>query len=432
MKLIPRQLTKEVIKFLDRPEVVAIKGPRQSGKTTFLRTLAKHLQEKKKISSSRIVFINFEDLDLREQFAKAPLEFVKSFISSRKRYFFLLDEYQYLQSGGQKLKLLFDAFGKQVKFIITGSSSLELTSQTGKFLVGRLFAYQLYPLSFAEYLQFTDKRLYRLWQEKNDLLQVFWQKQKKITLPQDIFQKEIDRHWQNYVCFGGYPAVVKAKTAEERQQILKNLVNTYLERDLAGLLQIQRLSEFRQLIQILATQTSQLVNYQQLSSDTGLHYRQLKEFLTILEETYLIKTSLPFHRNLRTELKKNPKIYFLDSGLRNFLISNFSDLRLRPDQGSLIESVIASQIVYRYLDAELFRFWRTTAGAEVDFVLRSGEKTYPLEVKYRAMNQPKISKAIYSFIHAYQPKNFLVLTKALWAQKKLGATNLLFAPACYF
>lgn len=432
MKLIPRQLTNQVIKFLDRPEAIAIKGPRQSGKTTFLRMLEKHLREKEKASKSRIVFINFEDLDLREQFAKAPLEFVKSFISSRERHFFLFDEYQYLQNGGQKLKLLFDTFGKQAKFIITGSSSLELASQTGKFMVGRLFSYHLYPLSFAEFLRFADERLYRAWKEKNNLLQQFWQAQKKVAAPQDIFQKEIDRHWQNYVLFGGYPAVAKARTVEEKKQILKNLVNTYLERDLAGLLRIERLSEFRQLMQILATQTSQLVNYQQLGSDTGLHYRQLKEFLTILEETYLIKTSLPFHRNLRTELKKNPKIYFLDSGLRNFLISNFSDLTLRPDQGALIESVIASQIIYRYLDAELFRFWRTTAGAEVDFVLRSGEKIYPLEVKYRAMNQPKISRAIYSFINTYQPKNFLVLTKALWAQKKLGSTNLLFAPACYF
>ncbi len=431
---VPRNLTPHIFSWLKRPEVIAIKGPRQAGKTTLLKIIHQKLV-KEGVNPELINSLNFENRNLVEQFETNPVDFVGSFINPKidsPQYLFL-DEYQYVSNGGQKLKLVYDTYAPKLKLIITGSSSLELTGKVAKFMVGRMLSAYLFPFTFDEFLQARNTRLYRVWQERNQVLQKFLFADSSTTKQkEDIFLSELMPFWEEYVSFGGYPAVVTEPEKELKQTLLVNLINTYIERDIIELLGEESVTEFRFLTRLLAAQTGQLLNYQQLSNDTTLYYRKVKHFLSVLQETFLIKQLLPLHGNLSTELKKNPKIYFLDSGLRNALVDNFAGLDYRTDKGALVESVVLSNIVYAMKSEAEVLFWRTTGGAEVDFVIRKGTKLFPVEAKYQTMNKPKVSRSLYGYIENYQPKSVLILTKDFWGEKTVNKTKILFAPVWYF
>lgn len=430
-KYIERDLTAQLVKWLGRKEILAIKGPRQSGKTTLLQLLKEHILKSGLAEEEQIIFRSFEDRDELEQFTVSPKTYLKSYLQdSQKPHFFLLDEYQYVRQGGQKLKLLFDSF-PNVKFIITGSSSLELISQTGRYLVGRMFSFNLYPLSFSEFLRFKDTRLYRVFKEFRHQVQKFLEAKLSI-IPEDIFIKEILPLFEEYCQFGGYPEVVKTDDYQTKIQILKNIADTYVEKDIIQLLKIESITEFRLLTRLMAAQIGQLINYQQLCSDTKLHFKKVKHFLSVLEETYLIKTLLPFSKNQSTEIKKNPKIYFLDPGLRNYFVASFSLPLTRPDKGSLIENTIFTNLIYHYQEKFWkINFWRTFGGAEVDFILFNGLDQIPIEVKYSSFKTPKIIRGYRSFLTTYKPNNGLVLTKDFWGKTKIGKTSIFFAPCFY-
>lgn len=433
-KLVAREITPKILKWMRRPEVIAIRGPRQAGKTTLLSTLKGKLVDRG-VNPDLIEIINFEDREKVEQFEIDPLAFIRSFLSSdEKRQYLFLDEYQYIEQGGQKLKLVFDELSDRVKIVVTGSSSLELTTQTAKFMVGRLLSAYLFPFSFEEFLTAKSKRLARIYRKRKSALRGFLFEGKSV--PEKFFKapflKELNKYWKRYAIFGGYPAVVTAESKETKKDLLRGLANTYIERDVIGLLGERSIKEFRDLVRIVASQSGGLVNYQDLATDSNLYYKKVKHFLSVLEETFLIKEVLPFHKNLTTELKKNPKIYFLDSGLRNLLVDNFSDLEFRSDKGRIAEGIVLSNLEYAFKAKGEVLFWRTTGGAELDFLLRRGAKLYPIEVKYRSMKKPKTTRALYSFVKTYNPEQVLVLTKDLWARKKIEGNDLIFAPACCF
>ena len=184
----------------------------------------------KKVKEENIIFISFEDRELLEQFSLDPKNFVKKYIEGKERNYFMIDEAHYCKDIGQKLKLLFDTY-ENTKFIITGSSSLELTSHTAKFLVGRLFSFELLPFSFYEFLNAKDKRLAKIYLEENEKIKswIFHGKDFEVKT-KDVFIKELLTYLNEYLIFGGYPEVVKAKDEEEKKIILKNIFNTYIER----------------------------------------------------------------------------------------------------------------------------------------------------------------------------------------------------------
>lgn len=164
---LPRRLMEPVKKWIDHREIYAIKGPRQSGKTTLLKMLQQYLINEKEISPENIIFLTFEDREILEKFSSDPKDYIKSFIGKRKkeRFYFFLDEFHYLDDGGQKLKLLYDIY-ENIKFVITGSSSLEITGKTAKFLVGRIFSFHLFQFSFAEFIRVKSSQLSNVYMER--------------------------------------------------------------------------------------------------------------------------------------------------------------------------------------------------------------------------------------------------------------------------
>jgi len=421
---LPRDVTADMLKWIERKEAFVIKGPRQSGKTTLLRILESVLTEK----GVNTVFLNFEDPDVLEAFEANPKEYIKSFLTKEGKYCFLMDEYHYVKDSGKKLKLLYDIF-ENTKFIATGSSSLELGGAMAKFLVGRVFFFELFPFSFHEFLAARDSRLAKIYEERNKEIKKFLTSG-RIKIKKDIFLKEFTQALNHYVIFGGYPAVIKAEDFETKRMILKNIYDTYVSKDVVEFLKVTDALKYRHVVRILAALIGNLINYNEICSASQTYYKELKRTISILSETYILNFIQPFYKNPVTELKKIPKVYFLDLGLRNYIIDSFNPLEKRTDAGALIENFVFLGFRNNFKDITI-NFWRTIAKAEVDFVLRLKDEIIPVEVKYQNFKEPKISKSLRSFIRSYKTKKAVVVTKDFWDQMKISGTTILFVPACY-
>ncbi|MGQ9719549.1 MAG: ATP-binding protein [Nitrososphaerales archaeon] len=419
-----RDIEASLLKWMERKEAYAIKGPRQSGKTTLLRILEGILKKE----GVNTVFLNFEDSDVLEAFETNPKEYVRSFIVEEGKHCFLMDEYHYVKEPGKKLKLMYDTF-ENVKFIVTGSSSLELGGAMARFLVGRVFFFELLPFSLHEFLLSKDTRLARVYEEKNKKIKEFLLSG-NTKIEKDAFLKELAPFLDQYVVFGGYPAVVKAEDLETKRMILKNIYDTYISKDVVEFLKVTDAFRYRRVVRALAVLIGRLINYNEICSTCNIYYKELKRIISVLSETYIVSLIQPFYRNPLTELRKAPKVYFFDLGLRNHIVTDFNSLDKRTDRGELIENFVFLSLKNNFQEATV-NYWRSIAKAEVDFVLRVKDEIIPVEVKYQSLRVPKVSRSLRSFIRSYKIKRALVVTKDLWGKEKVDGATILFVPACY-
>jgi len=205
---IHRQLEKRIALFLKRKEAISIIGPRQAGKTTFLKFLEKEFKKNNK----KVKFITFENLSDLDIFQN-NIEDFKSIIDDYDVV--IIDEFQYAKEGGQKLKYLYDT--TKIKFIISGSSSLELVFQTGKYMVGRIINFDLSPFSFREFLSFKDKELYKILNNKINQKKFLDFKIKNGF--GNAINKRLSEYLEKFVVYGGYPAVALSVKEEEKQKL---------------------------------------------------------------------------------------------------------------------------------------------------------------------------------------------------------------------
>jgi hypothetical protein len=419
---IERELYPQILDWLEEREIVAIAGPRQAGKTTLL------LKIKERLRDQNTVLLNFEDSEILKSFSRSPREFIELYAKKGERSYFLLDEFQYVKDAGKILKLLFDQY-PEIKFIITGSSSLKIR-QIASFLVGRVVFFSLYPLSFAEYLSYKDETLYQLWLKFNQALKDFLAGNRVEPLPTLLLEGQLSKALEGYLIFGGYPAVVTSAVSKKEER-LKSLVETYIEKDIVKFLQIGNYLEFRDFTGLLASRIGNLINYSSLGRDAALSYREVKKFLGALEKTFVVQRVAPYFTNKTSEIRKSPKVYFVDLGLRNSLIDDFRSLALRPDRGALVENFVFQNLLYRRETGKL-NFWRTRQGAEVDFVLKSCGELIPIEVKYRSFANPKLSRSFKNFLKRHsEATRGVVLTKDFSDLLQLGETRILFLPVCF-
>ena len=413
MKYLNRLLLGEIKKWIGRKEIIAIRGPRQSGKTTMLKILSEWLAGENNIDKSHILYITFEDREQLDMFSQNPKDFVARCVKDSKMHYLLIDEAQYCPDLGQKLKLIYDLFDN-VKLVITGSSSLELKNQTGKFLVGRILEFDLLPLNFYEYISYVDEglaKMYGPWREKIAAL-VSRNRNFKIKTEPEIFNEELLKHLNTFIMFGGYPAVVTAQEKEEKIMLLKNMVNNYIDRDIVSFLQITDTIKFRKLITALSASNGTMIKIEELTSQIGSYFKELTKLMDVLEQTYVIRRIGPYHKNLVTELKKAQKIYFVDTGLRNALIENFSDMEKRPDTGVLAENFVLNEL----FEHSRMHFWRTTAKTEVDFIAE-GTSLLPIEVKFQHFTDTQVNKSLYGFLEESKPAQALMVTRDFWGER---------------
>jgi len=401
--LIERDIEKSVMKWLDSEEVLVIRGSRQVGKTTLLEKIGEKLKEEGK----KVHLITFEDDIEKEKFEKDPRGYVEFLIGEDKeKHFFLLDEIQYVKSAGKFLKLIYDTI-KNVKIIITGSSTLDL-NEVGSYLVGKALFFELFPFSFAEFLRAKDIKTYEYYIKNKFNVN----SPKKLNT---LFLDKLNLLLKDYITYGGYPKIVLEKEIESKRFLLKNLFITYIEKDIVKVYGIRYKQKIIDLIRNLSSINSSIVNYDELGNLAGLYNKELKEILSILEDTYIIRLIKPFHKNLASELRKNPRVYFIDTGLRNFISERFEFSN--EEFGKLLENYVLNKF-----KEERVNYWRTKSKAEVDFVL--GEEI-PVEVKLT----PKITRAFRSFVSAYNPKIAIIVNLNSFSESKLGKTKVYIVPA---
>jgi len=415
---INRNLEKIIKPFLSRREVLSIIGPRQAGKTTFIKHLEKQFKDKNK----KVKFITFEKMADLELF-KNNIEDFKDLINSYQ--YVIIDEFQYAKDGGQKLKYLYDT--TKIKFIVSGSSSLDLTFQTGKYMVGRMLDFKLSPFSFREYLSYKDQELYGLLEQriKTDNILNF-------NIGNGFgeqINERLSKELEEYVIYGGYPAVVLSKTNQEKKRVLEGIIERYLLRDIKGLLGLTTEDEIIKLSKFLALQIGNIVKYEELSNASNLSYREILKYLNILEKTFIIKLIKPYFTNKRIELTKNPKNYFIDLGMRNSLLSDYRKIELRNDLGGIMENYAYNLLCVLDL-AEDIKYWRTKSKAEVDFVIEKEQGINPIEIKY--VSRKIIGKSFYSFIDKFKPVKGIILTKDYLGEEKIRGCKIKFIPLSYF
>jgi predicted AAA+ superfamily ATPase len=410
MEYYPRKIEEKVEPWLKRKEIILIKGPRQSGKTTFLL----HLKEK--LGGN---YVTLEDEDLLKTFNDNPKEFAKRYFSEQ-RSFLYIDEAQYSKNAGKNLKLLFDLFSDKLKLIISGSGSFDIKVEIGKYLVGRAIYFEIFPLDFEEFLMWKAKDLHKIFIDYKRAVIDFVLKGKSISV-NPSFETEFQSLLSEYLTYGGFPAVVKEDDEKIKKELLKNLTRTYLEKDIFFFLNIYHIEKFRSLLNYLSFNIGSLIEIASIMNEFRMDYRTVENYLSILANTYIISLVSPFYKNLATELKKSKKVYFIDSGLRNSIMNNFTQLESRIDKGVIIENFIFNELRSNF---EKINYWRTTSKAEVDFVIQTSKEIIPIEVK----NQTKLKSGFFSFLKAYKPEHALVFTEKEFGIKKLNSTEVAFVP----
>jgi predicted AAA+ superfamily ATPase len=381
--MVHRKLFEDLTAHLLKKEYSIITGGRQTGKSTLLKQLEVHCKQ----MEMPVVFLNLENRTILAELNENPLNILKFMPESNKKTVALVDEVQYLADPSNFLKLLYDEHSEQIKLVATGSSAFYINRQFRDSLAGRKKLFQLYTCSFDEYLSLSGKS--QLLEEKDRLMK---RPDFKTTLI-DYLRIE----WETYMIYGGYPAIITEPDKQEKINRLKEIRDSFLKRDIleSG---VMNESAFYNLFRILAGQTGNLVNVNELSSTLRIKNETVDNYLTVMQKCFYIALIKPFSGNLRKELVKMPKVFLLDTGLRNCLLNNFQPLSVRNDKGELWKNTVFRILADKY-GADAIHYWRTSGGNEVDFVLPDIGESKAIEVKYDKnllkVNKYKLFKEAY-------------------------------------
>jgi hypothetical protein len=287
----------------------------------------------------------------------------------------ILDEVQYLDDPGRVGKLIYDHF-PEVRLIITGSAGLTIKNKHTESMAGRIFNYELLPLTLSEYLSQIDT-------PGETLNFNVWERliySKTLTTPPHLFN--LTDNLNRLLVYGLYPALIGDP---DPARYLTNLVETIIFRDLLDLKLIEDKAKAIKLLTLLAHQIGQIVSMAELASMSGLDQRTVARYIALFQESYLITLLYPYSQRERDVLSKRPKVYFYDTGLRNALIGNVSPLDTRLDTGHLFENFIIMEAIkaisYRNDPSKLY-FWRTKQGSEIDLVIKQGNQLHGIEIKW--------------------------------------------------
>ncbi|PJA86141.1 MAG: hypothetical protein CO142_01780 [Candidatus Moranbacteria bacterium CG_4_9_14_3_um_filter_44_28] len=363
--LYKREIISEIEKYLFTDDIVVLHGARQVGKTHILYFLDELLKKQKK----QTAYIDLED----SRYVSILDAGIKSFtnlleeeglfdreksVKKKEKIFVFIDEIQYLKNPSSFLKLISDHH-KDIKLIVSGSSSFEIKDKFSDSLVGRTVNFEIFNLSFSEFLLFKNYHFQRG--------KVYTKK--KTNELKDLFRE--------YALFGGYPKIVLTPQTEKKEKYLQQIIDTYIRKDIRDLADIKDIDKFNNLLGVLASQSGNMLNVTELSNTCKIAKSTVERYLFIIENTYIIKLVHPYSKNIRSELFKVPKIYFYDTGLMQMLwLKNLQ----KEIIGNVFETSIFSELVKIY-DKDAVLYWRTKDKKEIDFIVRKNNSYIPIEAK---------------------------------------------------
>lgn len=366
--MLTRVLQKLIESRLDQQKVSLLIGARRVGKTELLRSI------RDKIGSS-VLWLNGEDADVQALLESRTVANYKRLLDGR--ILLIIDEAQYVPEIGRKAKLMIDEI-KPLHIILTGSSAFEIV-QSGEPLVGRTISYQLYSVAQME-----------LSRAENAL--------------------ETRQHLEERLIYGGYPELLGLPSLAEKQFYLKELINTYLLKDILAFESIRQSQKLRDLLVLLAYQIGREVSQEELGRQLGIGKNTVSRYLDLLSKVFVIYSRGGFSRNLRKEVTKSQRWYFADNGVRNALINHFSPLALRQDAGQLWENYFMSERQKRnaYHEEQVNSYyWRTYDQQEIDLVEEKNGHLSAFECKWKEQK----AKIPVAFAKAYPDAKFTVVNQ---------------------
>lgn len=325
-------------------KVVVIYGARRTGKTTLL---AEYL----KTETGPYLLVNGDDITIQGYLSSQSVETLKAFVGNNR--LLVIDEAQRIRNIGLNLKLIVDHI-PDIRVIATGSSSFDLARSIGEPLTGRKTTLVQYPMAQLELAALEQRH-------------------------------ETAARLESRLVYGSYPEVVLLQDNRERELYLKEIVSSYLYKDILELEGIRQSAKIARLLQLIAFQIGKEVSYTELGTNLGMSKNTVDHYLDLLEKAFVVKKLGGFSRNLRNEVTKNSRYYFVDNGVRNALINNFNPLELRNDCGELWENYV---IIERLKRQEYLRepannyFWRTYSKKEIDLVEERNGKLHGYEIKW--------------------------------------------------
>ncbi len=395
---IKREMFDKIAAHLEKPEITLLTGSRQVGKTVLLEQLKTYLADEKKVPSDAILWYNLDFIQDWEVFQSQSdfIEFLRG-RSKNQRIYAFIDEAQKVSEAARFFKGVYDS-KLNVKFILTGSSSLEIKAKLKETLAGRKRVFHIPSFTFYEFLSIKEIFLAECLKKGDPI--------------SEIDQKKLNSYYEEYLVFGGYPRVVISESKEEKIAILREIFSSYIEKDVVGFLEIKNKTAFSRMIKLLAAQIGQLVNIGELALHLGIDRHTVERYILALEETFVVRKISPYFKNPRQEIIKAAKIYFLDSGIRNLAVGNFQPFPGRLDKGPILENGICSDLLNlcESMSAEL-HFWRTKQKTEIDFVIESGLEVLPVEAK-SLLGKTTVLPPLKLFIEKFSPKKALVANLA--------------------
>jgi predicted AAA+ superfamily ATPase len=360
-----RFLYEQLVDHLPKKPITLLVGARQVGKTTLLRQIDDHLKSKRDLS----FFLSLENRQTLRLLNEDPQNLFQLIptTTEERRIYVLMDEIQYLDDPSNFLKFHYDTAGDRLKFVATGSSHFYIDQKFRDSMAGRKRIFELPTMGLDEIFHFKGR---------DDLVPFVGAG--KVPL---LYKDEMMQYFYEYLVYGGYPEVVLAPDLAERKEILRELRNSYAKKDVqeAGL---QHPDLYLRLMKTLADQIGSLLNINTLSSELAADNKTLKNYLWVMQKSFLVHCVSPFHKRIASELRKMPKVYYADLGLRNSLLNNFSPIGLRADRGELLENYIYLRL-RQIAEEEQIKYWRTQNRQEVDFVVQYDTGTaQAFEVKW--------------------------------------------------
>jgi predicted AAA+ superfamily ATPase len=370
MKMYIPQIQLKNLKELVIPgKVMVIYGARRTGKTTLLKEFLKS-------ESEPYTLVSGEDVTIQSYLSSQSIEKLKAFVGTTR--LLVVDEAQKIPHIGINLKLIVDHI-PDVRVIVTGSSSFDLARSTGEPLTGRKFTLKLFPLAQLEIGQIEK-----------------------------IYQTEANL--ENRLIYGSYPEIVLMPDNHGREQYLKEIVSSYLYKDVLELDGVRHSAKISRLLQLIAFQIGKEVSLSELGTSLGMSKNTVERYLDLLEKAFVVQRLTGFSRNLRNEITKNCRYYFLDNGIRNALINNFNLLEQRNDAGELWENYIIIERLKRqeYLSGAANNyFWRTYTKQELDFVEEREGRLFGYEIKW-GKAKPRPPK---EWLSAYPEASFEMINR---------------------
>lgn len=334
----------KVAELLKPNNVTVIYGPRQVGKTTLLKDFLSHTR-------LRYKFDNGDDLRVREVLGSQNISTIKTYADGYDLV--VVDEAQRIPNVGLGLKILVDHV-PGIRVVTTGSASFALSYKIGEPLVGRASTHILYPIAQSE-------------------------------LKHDGNEFDLMENREEYLIYGSYPSVITATTQRQKAEYLRNVVGSFLLKDILEIEKVKNAKVLLDLLKLIAFQVGGEVSLTELGSTLGLDRKTIARYLDLLEQSFILVNIRGYSRNLRSEVTKKSKYYFLDNGIRNAVISNFNGLSDRDDIGKLWENFLVSERLKHQQYTPIYSnnyFWRTWDQKEIDWVEEREGKVFGWEFKY--------------------------------------------------